>query len=189
MDFLTSVTTGLASSVVSATLLTFIFNVLLERHKSELQQEMETLRRKLELTNHVSRSQFDKEFFAYQKFWKFLIPARISVLSLRPMMDSVDPNEEEEVRKKKRLRKFYDSLIPLRDCIEENKPFVDEDVYKKMAEIVKASREEAIDYQYSDDRGREYWDTQRENHKNIELLIDEACKNIRHRLTTVVIRD
>jgi len=181
-------TSAIVSSITGA-LWTLFSAWLLEKQKNSFTTQIEKLSKTLEYKNHISSIQFEKEFEIYQNLWAFLLPMRLSVLNLRPMLDSYNPSESKEERQRKRLKKFYESIRAFRDCIESSRPFMDIIVYNRCVDVLKKSNAESIEYEVHDpkEQGIEYWNSQKNNHKEIENSIEEACEAIRNRLSNVII--
>ncbi len=94
-------TLGGVSAVLTG-LFAYVGNARLESYKAQLQAANEKVKSTLESSVHVSKSQFDKEFAIYHEIWACLIKLRARTLSLRPVLDHVDPNETEADRVSKR---------------------------------------------------------------------------------------
>lgn len=70
----------------------------MEYYKNHLETANKRIDAILDRVNHVSKTQFNKEFNVYQEVWEKLVPHRQYTLSLRPVFDSYDPNKTEEER-------------------------------------------------------------------------------------------
>lgn len=176
------------ASIVLTGLIAYLGKTRLEAFKSQLQQTESKLKGLLERAVHVTKTQFDKEFSIYQQIWASLVPLRAATLSLRPMLDHIDPNESEENRMRQRLTEFSGAFAAFRDLVEQHKPFYAPEVYTSLANILQLCYGEAIDYQYKDDNDRrEYWKEQRKNHEAITSAIDTCCELIRGRIEKLAV--
>ena len=175
-------TLGGASAVLTG-LFAYIGNSRLESYKSELQTANEKLRSVLESSVHVSKVQFDKEFSIYHQIWACLIKLRGRTLSLRPMLDHVDPDETQEERVRKRLIAFGEVFCTYRDIMEENRPFYSTSVYESLQKIFDLCHEESIEYRYKEDGfSIDYWNKAKANHEKITSEIEACCELIRTRI-------
>jgi hypothetical protein len=176
---------GGASAVLTG-LFAYIGNSRLESYKSQLQTANDKFKSLLESSVHVSKSQFDKEFAIYHQVWSCLIKLRVRTLSLRPMLDQVDPNESEEERIHKRLVAFGEAFYAFRDVMDENRPFYSISVYKSLQKIFNLCHEESIEYQHKDTGWSiEYWKEAKENHERITSEIEACCELIRARISSL----
>ena len=170
-------------SIVLTGLFAYFGNLRLEKFKADLTDTNTKLKAALESSVHVSKAQFDKEFSIYQQIWVSLVALRARTLSLRPVMDQVDPKETEEERMQRRLKSFGEAFFAFRDAMEENKPFYAHSVYKCLVEIFDVCHTESIEYQYKEPGwSKEYWKESRENNQKIVTAIDSCCELIRGRI-------
>lgn len=175
------------ASIVLSGLVAYLGKIRLEAFKSQLQQTESKLKGLLDRAVHVTKTQFDKEFTIYQQIWASLVPLRAATLSLRPMLDHVDPNESEEDRMRRRLTEFSGGFATFRDLVEQHKPFYAPEVYASLAVIMQLCHEEAIDYQYKSDDRREYWEGQKKSRDAIIHAIDSCCELIRGRIEKLAV--
>ena len=175
-------------AAVLTVLIAYFGNLRLERYKSDLQLANAKIQSLSDTSSHISKTQFDKEFTIYQEIWVLLVDLRSKTLSLRPVMDSVDPNESEDERTQRRLKDFGESFNGFRDSIENNKPFYGHVVYEALNEVFGFCYEESIDYQYKDPGwSKEYWEKSRESNKIIVDTIDTCCEKIRERIGSLAV--
>ena len=175
-------------SAVLTGLIAYFGNLRLEKYKADLQITNAKVKSLSDTSSHVSKTQFDKEFSIYQEIWIRLVDLRSKTLSLRPVMDHVDPNESEDERTQRRLKDFGESFYAFRDCIEKNKPFYAQIVYESLNDVFDLCYEESIDYQYKDPGwSKEYWEKSRENNKKIVSGIDVCCEKIRERISSLAV--
>lgn len=173
-------------SIVLTGLFAYFGNLRLEKFKADLTDTNTKLKAALESSVHVSKAQFDKEFSIYQQVWVSLVALRAKTLSLRPVMDQVDPKETEEGRMQRRLKAFGEAFYTFRDAMEENKPFYAHSVYECLVEIFEVCHTESVEYQHKEPgRSREYWGKSRENNQKIVTLIDSCCELIRSRISSL----
>ncbi|MGO2511784.1 hypothetical protein [Marinomonas polaris] len=175
-------------SAVLTGLFAYFGNLRLEKYKSELQLANAKIKSLTDTSSHISKTQFDKEFTIYQEIWVLLVDLRSKTLTLRPVMDSVDPNESEDDRIQRRLKDFGESFNAFRNGIENNKPFYAHAVYEALNNVFGLCYEECVDYQYkSPGWSKEYWEKSRENNKNIIKAIEQCCEKIRERIESLAV--
>ncbi|WP_407278304.1 hypothetical protein U5817_17930 [Aromatoleum evansii] len=175
-------TLGGASAVVTG-LIAYFGNLRMEKFKADLAETNTKLKAAMDSSIHVSKAQFDKEFAIYQTIWALLVELRGRTLSLRPVMDHVDPNESEEDRMQRRLKAFGEAFFSFRDAMEQNRPFYAHSVYESLVDIFNLCHTESIEYQYKESGWhKEYWEKSRENNKKIVEAIDACCELIRERI-------
>jgi hypothetical protein len=173
-------------SVVLTGLFAYFGNLRLEKFKADLADTNTKLKAVLESSVHVSMAQFDKEFAIYQQIWVLLVALRAKTLSLRPVMDHVDPKKTEEERMQRRLKAFSEAFFTFRDAMEENRPFYAHSVYECLVKIFDVCHTESIEYQYKEPGwSKEYWEKSRENNQKIIASIDSCCELIRTRISSL----
>ena len=162
-------------AVIVAALFGYLGKTRLEALKSDLAATNTRLSAALSHRNHVTKTQFDLELEIYRGVWKHLVTLRSSTLSLRPVMDQHDPAESDEERMRRRLTSFADAYNEANEAVEANRPFVPDDVYIPLRDLLDTCRFEAIDYQYtSPDKIREYWEKAMKNHEKINQLVESS---------------
>lgn len=177
-------------SVVLTGFFAYFGNLRLEKFKADLADTNTKLKAALESSIHVSKAQFDKEFVIYQQIWALLVALRAKTLSLRPVMDFVDPKETEEDRMQRRLNEFSEAFFSFRNAIEENRPFYAHSVYECLVEIFEICHAESIEYQYKEPGwSEEYWQKSRENNQKIVATIDSCCELIRTRISSLSVEN
>ncbi|MBM4899142.1 hypothetical protein HYO40_13250 [Vibrio parahaemolyticus] len=136
-----------------------------------------------QLKNHGFR--YEKEFEILQSLSCQLVEVRDACLSLRPVMDRVDPNQSEEERKQERLTRFYKARRELYLSRETNQPFYPEEIYEAIVAVERATHKESVRYQYrdpDDDAHYDYWEDAEERQEEIVNKADIAIKIIRKRV-------
>lgn len=174
------------TSAVLTGLFAYFGNLRLEKFKADLAETNSKLKAALESSVHVSKAQFDKEFSIYQKIWVLLVALRARTLSLRPVMDQVDPKETEEERIQRRLKSFGEAFFTYRDAMEENRPFYAHKVYESLCMIFELCHTESIEYQYKEPGwSKDYWEKSKESNQKIVAAIDSCCELIRERISSL----
>ena len=175
-------------SVVLTGLIAYFGNLRLEKYRADLQVANVKIQSLSDTSSHISKTQFDKEFTIYQEIWVLLVDLRSKTLSLRPVMDIVDPNESEEERTQRRLNEFGESFNLFRDAIENSRPFYAHIVYEALNVVFGLCYEESVEYQHKDPGWKkEYWEKSRENNKKIVGAIDACCEKIRERIGSLAV--
>lgn len=157
--------------------------------RSKYEKQLELIKSELGKSVYVHRVQFETEFTAYREIWKKLVEVKKAVLSLRPVWDSIDPNEDEESRKRRRLEAFDCAFNPFFQTIDENRPFYPQEVWKELKELATLMHHEAIGYQHNTSAKVEYWKEAMENSSKIMAKIDVVENAIRHRLASLTVID
>src|SRR5262245_26311166 len=75
----------------------------LERVRSELETSRRLLQAELDKAVHVHRVQFETEFRVLAEIWEKLAVLRSAMGGLRPIADIIDPDEDPDVRLKRRF--------------------------------------------------------------------------------------
>lgn len=176
---------GGASAVVTG-LFAYLGNLRLEKFKADLAETNAKLKAALDSSVHVSKAQFDKEFAIYQTVWVLLVALRSRTLSLRPVLDHLDPKESEDERMQRRLNAFEEAFFAFRDAMEQNKPFYAHAVYESLSQIFELCHTESIEYKYKEPGWhKEYWVKSSENNQKIVAAIDACCELIRERIAAL----
>lgn len=163
-------------------------NRLMAAETAKHAHELELWRTELGKTLVVHGAQFEKEFSVYEEIWAKLVDVRRAVLSLRPMMDRVDPNEDEDERRRNRLERLDEHFREFLDVVDKNRPFYAEEVWSELRKLIDQVHGEAIDYQYKDGRSVvEYYREGKENGEKILAQIERVCEGIRGRVRNLAV--
>jgi hypothetical protein len=166
---------------------------VLNRQVNQLQQKLDStnsrLQAELDKGLHIHRIQFEKEFKIYEELWAKLIELRRATLSLRPVMDSIDPKETDSDRKTKRLTNFSDAVGGFIDVTDKNRPFYSEDVYRSMGNLWSLTHSEAIEYKHQNPHNDGYWEKAQKNRDEILAEIEKCCLKIRDRISSVKVSE
>lgn len=157
-----------------------------ESVKNKFEQDNERLRHSLERSNHVTKFQFEKEYDLYREMWASLVDLKRTSLSLRPVMDFIDPKESAEERKKNRLNKFADAYEKTVDVAEKSRPFYPAAIWLELRKLLDIAHKEAVGYRHQDE-GRnweKYWGDAQAAQKAILEQIDVVSVAMRDRLET-----
>ncbi|MBD5771860.1 hypothetical protein [Marinomonas colpomeniae] len=137
-----------------------------------------------QLKNHGFR--YEKEFEILQELTALLVETRDTCLSLRPIMDHVDPNQSEEERKKERLGRFYKARRELYLARETKQPFYPEEIYEAIVSVENATHRESVRYRhrdpFRDDDRYDYWEDAEKRQEEVVNNADTAIKIIRSRV-------
>ncbi len=95
-----------------------------QQREHALAQEREQWRAELGKHAFVHQVQFETEFNVYRDVWKSLVELKRATLALRPVLDTVDLNEPEDVRKRKRYGRFVDAYNAFIDAVDLQRPFL-----------------------------------------------------------------
>lgn len=142
------------------------------------------------MTHRINLNSFryEQEFNILHELTEKLVSVRDTARSLRPVMDSYDPNEPEEQRKSRRLTTYSDAARDLYKIAEIRQPFYPEEIYKLVKELEKVAWSEAIRYRHHDPddpkRFDTYWKEAEENSEKIAALSQGAIDAIRRRVVS-----
>lgn len=151
-------------------------------HSLELKARLDT---SVHRTVLVDKVQFEHEYQIYKEAWGYLFALKQATLKLRPMFDSIDPNESKEARKERRLGALREPFDKALEHIEKHKPFFPQEVHTSMAAVLDKCYGEFIDYQYLEPTDKEYWKEAGKNRDELIQLIEAACTSIRERIAAV----
>ncbi|GIA35922.1 hypothetical protein ACEO96_18790 [Vibrio anguillarum] len=191
------------TTVVLAALFGFIGKVwlakIIENHKASLQQQLLELQAKVDATNkklnaelqsatYISQIQLEHEYKIYQEIWALLVELKTATLTLRPIMDYVDPNQSQQDRIRERLQAFSEKFNAVFKALEHNRPFYPNEIYEVLDHVCEKCRHESIDSEYIERNNAEYYKEARKNQQEIVTLINSACDKIRARLGEVRVK-
>lgn len=158
----------------------------IEAVKFEHARQLEDARAELSTQINTHGFRYEKEYEVLSELSSLLVDVRDACVSLRPVMDFIDPSKSEEERKRERLIRFYDSLRALYYVREKKRPFFPEDIYESIRMIENETRSESIEYEHRDpshfERPIDYWEDARKNQAKITELAEDAMKKIRQRV-------
>ena len=158
-----------------------------ESVKHEYSAQLESIKAALGSQLYIHRVRYEKEFEILSDLSEKLVELKNSALGLRPAVDTYDPDEAEEERKRKRLTRYHEASMALFKVSETRKPFFPEEIYKILKELDRAGWHEVIQYRSrSPYEGRgfdpDYWEKALENSEKISAFADQAIEAIRHRI-------
>jgi soluble cytochrome b562 len=131
---------------------------------------------------HVHKVQFEKEFEVYKELWPNLIELRNQTYTLRPIFETINPNESED---ESRNRKWKDFSNAFQNCVTQfdtNKPFYPENIYSEIEKVIRTSKTESIEFEFMPKTETDYY---KNGQKNMDLIIeqiDKICQLIRERI-------
>lgn len=108
---------------------------------------------------------------------KGLVELRDVSIRLRPVVDSYNPNQSEEDRRKERLIRWYDKARILYDIYQINRPFYPEVIFLDVKNFMQIIWRELVQYEMrspeqGEKHGPEYWKNSEENAKKISEQAD-----------------
>ena len=167
----------------------------LTRLKSELEGEIRTLQTSLDRTVFIHRTQFETEFTALRDIWAKVASVRAKMGTVRPLMDVIPQNETQDQRDEReyqRFKAFHDAFIDLLNAVDGQSPFIPEDIYRKLEEVIQVARGEALEVQV--ERGdrdrqviRDWYQRGRENFQQLCGRATEVSDLIRARLAKLTV--
>lgn len=168
--------------VVTIGLLSWIAKLWLSSSLEKIRAKNEAMGRELQAhldkNLHVHKLQFEKELRIYEAIWAALVDVRSDVLQLRPKHDTVDENESEDERRRRRLSNATDSFNLFWDQVNKERPFYDESVFAELQDLLGLMRGEMIDYGIFTKHDTHYWKQAEENADAIVKKVDGICEAI-----------
>jgi hypothetical protein len=136
---------------------------------------------------YVHQMRYQNEFQLLKALSEKIIDLRNSALSLRPVIDSFDPNEPEDERKKRRLDRYFEAGRALYQLSEAQKPFYPEEIYEAVSKLDKTVWKEVVGYKHGSEKSpsfdhKKYWEQAADNAKEITSIVDEVMGLIRKRI-------
>jgi hypothetical protein len=134
---------------------------------------MLTLKHKLQAQN---------EYAILMKIWGKAYWLKSRANSLRPTMDTGNPNAPEE--KQKRLAAFDKAKGEFDEEMYLNKPFYPDDIYRALKQLGNNAVHEAIEYHFktASPNDHKYWTDSEASAKKINDFVDQLCDAIRGRI-------
>lgn len=119
----------------------------LEGIKQEYQKELTALQYEFDESNHISITQYDKEFQIYQEIWRELINNQKDVDRLFKQAENL-PDDHEEYKQflLDKHSDFAKSFNAFSICMSEHAPFYSEDIKSKLEEYKTVCFEQGINF-------------------------------------------
>lgn len=147
------------------------------------QKQIERLKAENLKSVHVHRLQFEKEFEIYNKLWENLVELSLTVKSLRPRGEFVDPKKtKEEIINEKHteFRKYYNLVV---NMVYKNRPFYSKEVFEALELLITKSKFEFMEVLSNPDKkSHEYWEGGEITFNEVTRMIDNICEEIRKRI-------
>ena len=167
----------------------------LERFKNQLDQSTRLLQAQVDRTVFVGRVHFETEFKALSDIWAKVAAVRATMGQVRPMADIVPAGEMPEERERREAGRFtafaaaFDQLVT---SVDTQSPFIPEEIYRKLEEVIQIARREATEVQV--ERGdrdrnplRDWYQRGREHNQELQRLATELSDLIRLRLAALAV--
>ncbi len=128
-----------------------------------------------------------------RELWKTLFDLHHAAINLRPVGDTVDPNESEKERQDCRLQKYLDAAHACWKVIRHNKPFYPREIHDIADELLQKALREALEYDLmSPDQNvrnysKDYWDNATKNIDSIKQIVNRAERAIRKEVEAQII--
>jgi hypothetical protein len=201
--FLTSIVgSGLTAGLIVKGLSTHLTDRWLARYKRDLDKEFESYRDKLEqkrkrleaeLSHRVytTQTQFDTEFNSIKDIFAALGKLKLAFNGSRPFMDSLVPDDKEEVVKmiSDRLRQLKERFNTVIDTAESVFPFVPEDIYSELEICMQSALLEirSIEYAGSEALSSDGYSEGRKHHERFSAAYFKAAKLARERFKSMAV--
>ena len=149
-------------------------------------RQLESIKTEMGARLYIHQIRYQNEFEILKALAEKVVELKDSALSLRPVMDRIDPNESEDQRKEKRLRAFSEAGQSFYKHFETKRPFYPEGIYQKLKELSSLVRKEAVQYGLFSDRGKgydpQYWEKAMANADEISKMAEVVMELIRERI-------
>lgn len=159
-------------------------NLATKEDIEEITRKIESMKATVGSQLYIHQTRYQNEFVILQDLSEKLVDLRDSALSLRPTVDSFDPNEPEEERKGKRLRRYHEAAMAFYKLYETRKPFYPDEIYDGVRALDKIVWKEVVQYKHGSGKGydRDYWDKSVANAQEISQMTDKVMDLIRDRI-------
>lgn len=124
----------------------------------------------------------ENEYLILARIWKKAYWLKSRAGNLRPVLDHVDPNETEKVRRERRLDLFLKALNRFEEEMFLNKPFYPQEIYPILKDLRSTAINEGLDYAHASPDAKGYWDESEENTTKINEIVEQLCDLMRSRL-------
>lgn len=162
-------------------------NLATKEDVAAITKQVELIKGEIGSQLYVHQTRYQNEFQILKDLAEKVVEVKNSALSMRPVIDSFDPSESEEERKKKRLQRYFDAGRDFYKLFETRKPFYPDEIYVGVTKLDKVIWKEVVGYKnWSPNAGRgydpKYWEKAAENSKEISAIADEVMCLIRKRI-------
>lgn len=155
-----------------------------ESIKNNFTQVVELLRYELNKQITVHKLAVEKEFEALSEIGIALVKMQDAMYSLRPIMESRDPNESDEERDNRVYTDWAIKTDEFTDSVKKYRLFLPPPLYVQFMKIRRISGEEGIYFRYTVQSNRcdsEIYKKSLEKQKELGIAIDEAINFIQTR--------
>jgi len=165
------------------------FTSELEQIRAELQQARDRLGAELEKTVHVHRAQFGVEFRALRIVWTRLVRLRSCLGALYQRFQIVSENEDETVRRKRRIGEYCDALARYFWAVHNFSPFYSKQICEQLMSCLDiAQREEINARTFQENFRQESMAEGRQNFERLSEAVDKVSDMIRLRMESLSVR-
>lgn len=187
---------------VTKSLSEFIAESLLKKYQSELDKEIETYKRDLEIeiekvrsqnehVKYVSQRQFDAEFSAYEKIFECMFEFSVYTRQLYPAFEWLitDKDKRKEVYTH-RSEDFRNAFNMFSETVEKKAPFMSKELYDVFVEMRELAYKIAKNYDKirieDDELDKDYYREEMYNkypeEEQLESLVQQSKDNVREYL-------
>jgi hypothetical protein len=158
-----------------------------EEVKSEVSVKLELLKWQLGKKATIHKLAAEKEFEALTEIGAALYTMKMATISLRPIMDRIDPNESEEQRHNRRYQQWAKSHDSFMEAVETHRLFLPRSLYLQFSDIRHMSRKEGVGFESAVRWGRggplsgEAYEQGQKNIDEMNTRIESALEAIRLR--------
>src|SRR5262249_37591633 len=151
--------------------------------RSELETSRRLLQAELDKAVHVHRVQFETEFRVLAEIWEKLAVLRSAMGGLRPIADIIDPDEDPDVRLKRRFGVFHAALRDFMRVVDDKSPFYPEEIFRKLSEALAIANRESISVSLGRPQKSTNWFEEGEaNFRTLKESAEAVSSLIRQRL-------
>ncbi|MBF0387996.1 MAG: hypothetical protein HQL20_09120 [Candidatus Omnitrophica bacterium] len=160
-------------------------NLATKEDVADITKQVELVKASVGAKLYVHQVRYQNEFELLKALSEKLIDLRDAAFSLRPIIDSYDPKETKEARKERRYKEYHAAAVAFYKLYECNRPFYPDDIYAKLRELIKITRDEAFEYVDGPDQGghdKQYWENATANSQKISDLVNAVIELMRARV-------
>jgi hypothetical protein len=153
---------------------------LVESVKLEHADKLEKIKSELLRGHERDLKKYRDQYDSVKSVWGAAIKSRNIALSLRPELSVSKEGESEAARRIKLTKEFADQYNQFSESLDQNQPFIPQEIYDACIKIRKEIFAEGIDYAVKDPEiWTNYWKKAQENQAKILESVFEAGTIIR----------
>jgi len=159
-------------------------NLATKEDIEEITQKIEAMKAAVGSKLYIHQTRYQNEFTILQDLSEKLVELRDAALCLRPTIDSYDPNEPEEERKRNRLKRYHEAAMKFYKLYETRRPFYPDDIYTGVKKLDRIVWTEVVQYKHGSGKNydQDYWEKASTNAEEISKATDKVLNSIHKRV-------